>query len=126
MPATEKKITRTARKTAGRKQTRPRSARKTPGVRRLAKPKSRTKSLRHKAEETTFVYECTEPGCGYRIWRGEKDETGHLRFDLKCPKCHRKVFRCLGQGDVPESFQAPPPPVQLDFDAMKTAELGSN
>ena len=83
--------------------------------------------MHHKiTEETTYVYECTRPRCEYRIWREDKDEPGHLRFDLKCPKCHHKVFRCLGKGDVPDSFEIPPQATPLDFDTMKTVDLGSN
>jgi hypothetical protein len=77
-------------------------------------------------EYVTYVYECTRPGCGYKIWRDDKGEPGQLRSDLKCPKCHHVEFRCLGKGDLPESFQVPIPPNPVDFNAVKASEIGSN
>src|SRR2546425_3527159 len=77
-------------------------------------------------DEVTYVYECTRPGCGYKIWRDDKGEPGQLRSDLKCPKCHHVEFRCLGKGDLPESFQVPIPPNPVDFNAVKASEIGSN
>ncbi|HEV2121037.1 MAG TPA: hypothetical protein VGS11_13145 [Candidatus Bathyarchaeia archaeon] len=79
-----------------------------------------------KQEDITYVYECTRPGCGYKIWRDEKSEPGQLRNDLKCPKCHHVEFRCLGKGDLPESFQVPIPTNPVDFDAVRASEIGSN
>jgi|SRR2546426_3507266 len=79
-----------------------------------------------KKEDVTYVYECTRPGCGYKIWRDDKGELGQLRTDLKCPKCHHVEFRCLGKGDLPESFQVPIPTNPVDFDTVKTSEIGSN
>ena len=79
-----------------------------------------------KKEYVTYVYECTRPGCGYKIWRDDKGEPGQLRTDLKCPKCHHVEFRCLGKGDLPESFQVPTPTNPVDFDAVKTSEIRSN
>jgi hypothetical protein len=79
-----------------------------------------------KKDDITYVYECTRPGCGYRIWREEKGEPGQLRSDLKCPKCHHVEFRCLGKGDLPESFQVPIPTNPVDLDAVRTTEIGSN
>ncbi len=76
-------------------------------------------------EEATYVYECTRPGCGYRIVRDEKAEEDDLRFELKCPKCHHQEFRCLGAGDLPEEF-TPVPMVQIDFGAFKSIGLGAN
>ncbi len=75
-------------------------------------------------EETTFVYECARPGCGYRIWRSDKGELGTLRFDLKCPKCHNESFRCLGKGDLPQSFNEPLPVTTLDFNKLDRVGLG--
>src|SRR5947199_8893301 len=85
--------------------------------------KSRTTSRPHKASRTssshsgrktaakkddvTYVYECTRPACGYKIWRDEKGEPGQLRTDLKCPKCHHVEFGCLGKVELPESLQFP-------------------
>ena len=77
-------------------------------------------------EYVTYVYECTRPGCGYKIWRDDKGEPGQLRSDLKCPKCHHVEFRCLGKGDLPESFQIPIPPNPVDFNSLKASEIGSN
>ena|SRR5437867_11712227 len=79
-----------------------------------------------KKDDATYVYECTRLGCGYKIWRDDRGETGQLRTDLKCPKCHHLEFRCLGRGDLPESFQVPLPTNLVDFDAVKTSEIGSN
>ena len=77
-------------------------------------------------DDITYVYECTRPGCGYKIWRDDKGEPGQLRNDLKCPKCHHVEFRCLGKGDLPESFQVPIPPNPVDFNAVKASWIGSN
>lgn len=80
-----------------------------------------------KTQDATFIYECVRPGCGYRIWREEKSETGHLRFNIKCPKCHFQVFKCLGreedvQNKVPTSQQA----ATLDFNTSNPVGLESN
>ena len=79
-----------------------------------------------KKDDVTYVYECTRPGCGYKIWRDDKGEPGQLRNDLKCPKCHHVEFRCLGKGDLPENFQVPIPTNPVDLDAIKASEIGSN
>src|SRR5438445_13675490 len=79
-----------------------------------------------KKDDVTYVYECTRPGCGYKIWRDDKGEPGQLRNDLKCPKCHHVEFRCLGKGDLPESFQVPVPTNPVNFDAVGASEIGSN
>jgi len=92
-------------------------------------PKSGSHSKRKtalKKDDATYVYECTRPGCGYKIWRDDKGEPGELRNDLKCPKCHHIEFRCLGKGDLPESFQVPIPTNPVDFDAVRASEIGSN
>ena len=122
----------------------PKGHRKTPKKEAKSKPlkKPRKTSHPHKSspkpsshpkrktttekEYVTYVYECTRPGCGYKIWRDDKGELGQLRNDLKCPKCHHVEFRCLGKGDLPESFQVPIPPNPVDFDAIKASEIGSN
>ncbi len=76
---------------------------------------------------TTFAFECTRQGCGYRIYREEKAEPGQLRFDIKCPKCHNEEFRCLGKGDYPEVFQSiNATPDQLDFSHNSPVGVGSN
>src|SRR5690242_7800745 len=75
---------------------------------------------------TTYIFECTRPGCGYRIPREEKAELGSVRFDLKCPKCHHREFKCLGKGDLPASFELPVPTTNIDFDSIRPVDLGSN
>ena len=91
------------------------------GSRVLRKTKAREKT------GETFLFECTRQGCGYRIVREEKVEQGRLRFDLKCPKCHNREFKCLGPGDLPaaETMTLSTTPV-LDLDNVSPAELGSN
>jgi Zn finger protein HypA/HybF involved in hydrogenase expression len=76
--------------------------------------------------DTTYVFECTRPGCGYRLPREEKAEQGSLRFDLKCPKCHNKEFKCLGKGDLPEGFELHVPSTNIDLDSIRPVDLGSN
>src|SRR4029077_721290 len=92
-------------------------------------PKTSSRAKRETAREkeyVTYVYECTRPGCGYKIWRDDKGEPGQLRNDLKCPKCHHVEFRCLGKGDLPESFQVTISTNPLDFNAVKASEIGSS
>jgi hypothetical protein len=60
------------------------------------------------------------------IVRDEKAEPGQLRSDWKCPKCHHVEFRCLGKGDLPETFQVSVPTDAIDFDAVRTSNIGSN
>ena len=76
--------------------------------------------------DATYIFECTRSGCGYRIPREEKAEQGSLRFDLKCPKCHNREFKCLGRGDLPASFGLPVPTTNIDFDSIRPVDLGSN
>ncbi len=92
-------------------------------ARRGTRPKRKTAV---KKDDVTYIYECTRPGCGYKIWRDDKGEPGQLRNDLKCPKCHHVEFRCLGKGDLPESFQVPVPTNPVDLDAIRTNQIGSN
>jgi len=84
------------------------------------------KAHRQQSSDTTYIFECTRPGCGYRIPREEKAEQGSLRFDLKCPKCHNKEFKCLGKGDLPEGFELHVPTTNLDFNSIRPVDLGSN
>src|SRR5216117_3030015 len=122
MPSTNGKIrkkTKSKLATKSRKTSRPHKASRT------SSSHSRRKTAAKK-DDVTYVYECTRPGCGYKIWRDEKGESGQLRNDLKCPKCHHVEFRCLGKEDLPESFQVPTPTNPVDFDAVKTSEIGSN
>src|SRR5919108_995707 len=61
----------------------------------------------------TYVFECTRPGCGYRLYHDEKHAPGQVRLDMKCPKCHNYGFKCLGKGDIPQSFNIPANPDPL-------------
>ncbi len=76
--------------------------------------------------ETTYLYECTQPDCNYRIVRDEKAEQGERRYDLKCPKCHHQEFRCMGQGDLNQEQPHHMPLVEVDFGAFKSIGLGAN
>src|SRR5690348_12143988 len=96
---------------------------------RKSSPRSSSHSKKRtavKRDYVTYVYECTRPGCGYKIWRDDKGEPGQLRNDLKCPKCHHVEFRCLGKGDLPESFQVPVSTNPIDFNAIRASEIGSH
>jgi hypothetical protein len=84
------------------------------------------RSHRQQSGDTTYVFECTRLGCGYRIPREEKAEQGSLRFDLKCPKCHNREFKCLGKGDLPEDFELHVPTTNIDFENIRPVDLGSN
>lgn len=88
-----------------------------------SRPKRKTAA---KKDDATYVYECTRPGCGYKIVRDEKGEPGQLRNDLKCPKCHHLEFRCLGKGDLPETFQVPIPTNPVNLDAIRPTQIGSS
>jgi len=81
---------------------------------------------KHGTVDETYVFECTRLGCGYKIVREEKAEIGQSRFDLKCPKCHNMEFKCLGKGDLPESFELPVSATNIDFDSIRPVDLGSN
>src|SRR5712692_5548188 len=118
---------------------RPIKAKRAPGKVRTKGSTSRTRaspkvSLRktisrtghQQSSDTTYIFECTRPGCGYRIPREEKAEQGSLRFDLKCPKCHNREFKCLGKGDLPASFELPVPTTNIDFNNIRPVDLGSN
>ena len=123
MPAahgkSSKKKTKSRRVAKSRKTAHPRKF----SAKTRSSPKKR---ITTKKEDVAYVYECTRPGCGYRIWRDEKGEPGQLRGDWKCPKCHHVEFRCLGREDLPESFQVPVPTNPVDFDAIRRSEIGSN
>ncbi len=123
MPSTDTKVRKkkAKSKTATKSRKSPHSRKSTP--KSGSHPKRKTVA---KKDDVTYVYECTRPGCGYKIWRDDKGQPGQLRNDLKCPKCHHVEFRCLGKGDLPESFQVPIPTNPVDFDAVKTSEIGLN
>ena len=88
---------------------------------------TKTKRTAHKSlNETTYVYECTQPDCNYRIVRDEKAEQGERRYDLKCPKCHHQEFRCMGPGDLNMEQSHHMPLVEVDFGAFKSIGLGAN
>ena len=120
------------RKKTKKKKTKPKHLAKPRKTSRSRKSSSVKRTRHHvtrvsgKKEETTYLYECTRPGCGYKIVRDEKAEPGQLRSDWKCPKCHHLEFRCLGKGDLPDSFQVSPPTNDLDYEAIKATEIGSN
>jgi hypothetical protein len=76
--------------------------------------------------DTTYIFQCTRPGCGYRLPREEKAEPGSIRFDLKCPKCHHREFKCLGKGDLPQSFELSALTTNIDFNSIRPVDLGSN
>lgn len=85
-----------------------------------------------KSTGITYVFECTRQGCGYQIVREEKADTGKLRFDLKCPKCHNREFKCLGPGDLPTpeleattEFEVSTLSPEIDFDNPGSLKLGS-
>jgi hypothetical protein len=123
MPASRRKASK--KKTKSKRVTR----RGKTSYRRKSSPKSDSrprKKTSAKKDDVTYLYECTRPGCGYKIVRDEKAEPGQLRSDLKCPKCHHVEFRCLGKGDLPESFQVPIPSNPVNFDAVRASEIGSN
>ncbi|HVH14405.1 MAG TPA: hypothetical protein VNA15_01630 [Candidatus Angelobacter sp.] len=118
---------------------RPVKSKKAPGKVRTKRSTNRTKAspkvstritiprtAHPQKSDTTYIFECTRPGCGYRIPREEKAEVGALRFDLKCPKCHHREFKCLGKGDLPASFELPVPTTNIDFDSIRPVDLGSN
>jgi hypothetical protein len=88
----------------------------------------KTVSRTHHKEgsDATYIFECTRPGCGYRIPREEKAELGSIRFDLKCPKCHHREFKCLGKGDLPEGFELSALTTNIDFNNIRPVDLGSN
>src|SRR5438093_10736209 len=122
IPTTKAKI---GKKTKTNPATKYRKASRLHKASRTSSSHPKTKTAAEK-EYVTYVYECTRPGCGYKIWRDDKGEPRQLRSDLKCPKCHHVEFRCLGKGDLPESFQVPIPPNPVDFNAVKASEIGSN
>src|SRR5712691_721875 len=93
---------------------------------RASSRKTISRTHHQQSSDTTYIFECTRPGCGYRIPREEKAELGSLRFDLKCPKCHHREFKCLGKGDLPASFELPVPTTNIDFDSIRPVDLGSN
>src|SRR5438445_12250256 len=116
---TSKKKAKSKHVTKPRKASHPHKS--SPNSRSHSKSKSAVKK-----DDITYVYECTRPGCGYKIWRDDKGEPGQLRNDLKCPKCHHVEFRCLGKGDLPESFQVPIHTNPVDLYAVRASEIGSN
>ena len=103
-----------------------RSTNRTKASQKASTGKTISRIHRQQSSDATYIFECTGPGCGYRIPREEKAELGSLRFDLKCPKCHHRVFKCLGKGDLPTSFELPVPTTNIDFDNIRPADLGSN
>src|SRR3989442_12637466 len=94
---------------------------------RKSSPKSGSHPKRKtavKKDDVTYVYECTRPGCGYKIWRGDKGVPDGLRRDLKGPKSHHVEFGGFGKGDLPESFQVPVLTNPVHLEALRTLEIG--
>jgi hypothetical protein len=123
MPSAHRKALKKETKSKPEKKTRKASHPRKSSPKTSSRPKRKPTTEK---EYVTYVYECTRPGCGYKIWRDDKGEPGQLRNDLKCPKCHHVEFRCLGKGDLPESFQIPIPPNPVDFNSVRASEIGSN
>src|SRR5947208_16721139 len=67
--------------------------------------KTPSRTPRQQNSDPTYIFECTRPGCGYRLPREERAEQGSIRFDLKCPRCHSKEIKCLGTRDPREGFE---------------------
>ena len=91
------------------------------------------RTIQRKTTGITYVFECTRQGCGYQIVREEKVDTGKLRFDLKCPKCHNREFKCLGPGDLPlpeleaaTALEVSKLTPEVAFDQDGPLNLGSN
>jgi hypothetical protein len=114
-----------SKKTIGKVRTK-RSTNHTKASPKVSTRKTISRTHHQQSSDTTYIFECTRPGCGYRIPREEKAELGSLRFDLKCPKCHHREFKCLGKGDLPASFELPVPTTNIDFDSIRPVDLGSN
>src|SRR2546425_4224856 len=93
---------------------------------KITSRKTTSRMPRQQNSDAIYIFECTRPGCGYRIPREERAEQRSIRFDLKCPKCHNKEFKCLGKGDLPETFELPVPTTNIDFDSIKPVDLGAN
>src|SRR5439155_24351951 len=52
--------------------------------------KTPSRMPRQQNSDATYIFECTRPGCGYRIPREQRDEQGSIRFAAECAKCHSK------------------------------------
>ncbi len=115
-----------SRKVLGKTRTTRAATHTKPSPRKASSRKIVSRTKRQQSSDTTYIFECTRPGCGYRIPREEKAELGSIRFDLKCPKCHHREFKCLGKGDLPNSFELPVPTTNIDFDNIRPVDLGSN
>src|SRR5216683_2369049 len=92
-----------AMKASGKVRTK-RSTNRTKASPKVSTRKTISRTGHQQSSDTTYIFECIRQGCGYRIPREEKAEQGSLRFDLKCPKCHNREFKCLGMGDLPASL----------------------
>src|SRR5260370_38870936 len=52
--------------------------------------KTISRTGKQQSSDTTYIFECTRPGWGYRIPRKEKAELGALHSDLKSTNDHHK------------------------------------
>src|SRR5207248_9399541 len=81
--------------------------------------KTTSRTPHQQNSDANYIFECTRPGCGYRIPREERAEQGSISFDLKCPKCHNREFKCLRKVNPAETFELTAPPTNIDFDSSK-------
>jgi hypothetical protein len=114
--------------------TRPKTGKKTASRKARSSTVRTRKTPAHRKSSSassgvTYVFECTRQGCGYQIVREEKADAGKLRFDLKCPKCHNREFKCLGPGDLTtpeEALGLTLPAPEIDIGSVNPLDLGSN
>ena len=126
MPTTRKKVSTRKPRTAKARSIRKTKPRPAASHKKVAPGRTHHETVHHKAlREEPYIYECTRPGCGYRIWRDDKAGEGEHRFDLKCPKCHNREFRCLGKGDLPKTFDVIIPTPTIDLDNINPIDLGT-
>src|SRR2546425_12389997 len=74
--------------------------------------KSSPKTISHSKRKTTtekeyvtYVYECTRPGCGYKIWRDDKGDRDSLSSTINGPKGNKEKSRVLAKGVSPKAFK---------------------
>jgi hypothetical protein len=115
-----------SKKSHGRVRTARSTVRPKASSRKASTGRIASRTHQKQGSDATYIFECTRPGCGYRIPREEKAELGSIRFDLKCPKCHHREFKCLGKGDLPESFELSALTTNIDFNNIRPVDLGSN
>src|SRR5437660_12221457 len=84
--------------------------------------KTPSRTPRQQNSDATYIFECTRPGCGYRIPREERAEQGSIRIEPKCPKCHSKEFKCLGKGELPEASELRVTTTDKDFERIQQVD----